>query len=149
MADAGDPRLIDELRRALSFANLDDEHLRRLVTASSLERFAAGDMVFEKGSAPDGLYVVITGAIRIFDVLHGEDHDLALIGPGDFAGEVSLALHTTRTRAAQAKEDSEVLVIPAASFDELAAEQPALGSQLIEAFEDRMAAREEAAAEES
>ena len=74
---------------------------------------------------------------------------IALIGPGDFAGEVSLALHTTRTRAAQAKEDSEVLVIPAASFDELAAEQPALGSQLIEAFEDRMAAREEAAAEES
>jgi CRP/FNR family cyclic AMP-dependent transcriptional regulator len=148
VADAGDPRLIDALRGALDFANLDDEQLRRLTTAASLEQLAAGDTLFEKGSAPDALYVVVNGAVRIFDVLHDEEHDLALIQPGDFTGEVSLALHTVRTRSARAKEDSEVLAIPASAFDELAAEQPGLGSQLIEAFEDRMAAREEAAAEE-
>ncbi|HJP66210.1 MAG TPA: cyclic nucleotide-binding domain-containing protein [Actinomycetota bacterium] len=148
MADAGDARLVEALRRALDFANLDDEQLSRLVTASSLERFAAGDALFDKGSAADGLYVVVEGSIRILDVFHGNERDLALIGPGDFTGEVSMALHTTRTRSAQAKEDSEVLVIPTGAFDELAAEHPTLGSQLIEAFEDRMARREDAAAEE-
>jgi CRP-like cAMP-binding protein len=148
VADAGDPRLIETLRRALDFAELDDEQLKRLVTASSLERFAAGETLFEKGSEPDGLYVVVSGTVRIFEVLHGEEHDLALIEPGDFTGEVSLALHTTRTRAAQAKEDSEVLVIPVGAFNELASQHPALGAQLIEAFEERAARREEAAAEE-
>jgi len=148
VADVGGPRLVDLLRRALDFAGLDDEQLGALVTASSLERFGSGETLFEKGSPADGLYVVIEGAVRIFDDVHGEERHLALIQPGDFTGEVSLALHTTRTRSAQAREDSEVLVIPVAAFEQLAAEHPALGSQLIEAFEDRMARREEAAAEE-
>jgi CRP-like cAMP-binding protein len=139
---------VEALRRALDFANLDDEQLRALVAGSSLQRFAPGETLFDKGSVPDGLYVVVGGSVRIYDRVHGQERDLALIGPGDFTGEVSLALHTTRTRSAQAKADSEVLVIPIAAFDELAAEHPALGSQLIEAFEDRMAGREEAAAEE-
>jgi CRP-like cAMP-binding protein len=148
VADAGHARMVDTLRRALDFANLDDEQLRRLVTASSLERFAAGETLFEKGSPADGLYVVMDGSVRIFDQFRGEERDLALIEPGDFTGEVSLALHTSRTRSAQAKEDSEVLVIPTAALESLATEHPALASQLIEAFEDRMAAREDAAAEE-
>ena len=148
MADAGDPRLIETLRRALDFAGLDDEQLARMVTASSLERYGAGQTLFDKGSEPDGLYVVVSGSVRIFDVMHDQEHDLALIEPGDFTGEVSLALHTTRTRAAKAKEDSEILVLPVGSFDELTSEHPALGAQLIEAFEDRAARREEAAAEE-
>jgi len=148
VADADDARLVETLRRAVDFAELDDQQLARLVTASSLRRFVAGETLFEKGSEPDGLYVVVSGSVRIFDVIQGNERDLAVIGTGDFTGEVSLALHTVRTRSAQAREDAEVLVIPVAAFDELASEHPALGSQLIEAFEDRMAGREEAAAEQ-
>ncbi|MFN2589660.1 MAG: Crp/Fnr family transcriptional regulator [Actinomycetota bacterium] len=148
MADAGDPRLIEALRKAFDFADLDDEQLSRLVTSASLATFRAGETLFEKGSEPDALYVVVSGAVRIFQELHGEEHDLAVIEPGDFTGEISLALHTVRTRAAQAKVDSEILVIPEGSFDELTAEQPGLAGQIIEAFEERMGRREEAAAEE-
>lgn len=148
MADAGDPRLLETFRQALDFAGLDDEQLARLVTGSSLERYAEGDILFEKGSEPDGLYVVVSGSVRIFDVMHGQEHDLAVIEPGDFTGEVSLALRTTRTRSAKAREDSDVLVVPVASFEELASEHPALGAQLIEAFEERTVRREDAAADE-
>jgi CRP-like cAMP-binding protein len=148
VADAGDPRLIETLRQALDFADLDDEQLARLVTAASLERFAAGETLFEKGSEPDGLYVVVSGSVRIFDIMHGVEHDLAVIEPGDFTGEVSLALHTTRTRSAQAREDSDILVLPVGSMDELTLEQPTLAAQFIEAFEERTVRREDAAAEE-
>ena len=147
MADAGDPRLIEALRQALDFAALDDEQLARLATAGSLERFAAGETLFEKGSEPDGLYVVVSGSVRIFDIVQGEERDLALIEPGDFTGEVSLALHTTRTRAAKAREDSDILVLPVGSLDQLTLEQPSLGAQFIEAFEERTARREDAAQE--
>ena len=147
MADAGDPRLMEAVRSALDFAQLDDETLGRLVTSSSLRRLPAGEVLFEKGSDPDGLYVVVSGTLSIFQVLHGEEHSIALIGPGDFTGEVSLALRTTRTRSARAREDAEVLVIPVAAFEELAAANPHLGAQLVAAFEERVAQREEAAAE--
>jgi CRP-like cAMP-binding protein len=147
MADAGDARLMEAVRLALDFAQLDDEALRRLITASSLRPLPAGTVLFEKGSDPDGLYVVVSGTISIFQVLHGEEHGLALIGPGDFTGEVSLALKTTRTRSARAKDDAEVLVIPVEAFDELATANPRLGAQIVGAFEERVAQREEAAAE--
>jgi CRP-like cAMP-binding protein len=147
VADAGDARLTEAVRTALDFAQLDDETVRHLVSASDLRRLPAGAVLFEKGSDPDGLYVVVSGTLRIVQVMHGEEHDLALIGPGDFTGEVSLALKTTRTRSAVAKDDAEVLVIPVEAFDELAAANPHLGAQLVGAFEERVAQREEAAAE--
>jgi CRP-like cAMP-binding protein len=147
VADAGDARLMEAVRSALDFAQLDDEALARLVTASSLRPLPAGTVLFEKGSDPDGLYVVVSGTISIFQVLHDEEHALALIGPGDFTGEVSLALKTTRTRSARAKGDAEVLVIPVAAFDQLAAANPTLWAQLVDAFAERVAQREEAAAE--
>ena len=147
MADAGDARLIEAVRSALDFAELDDETLRRLVTASSLRPLAAGTVLFEKGSEPDGLYVVVSGTLSIIQLLHGDEHHLAQIGPGDFTGEVSLALKTTRTRSVRARDDAEVLVIPVEAFDELATANPRLGAQIVEAFEARSAQREEAAAE--
>lgn len=148
MADAGDERLIEAVRAALDFAELDDETLGRLVTASSVRSLPAGTVLFEKGSDPDGLYVVVSGALSIFQVLHGEEHSLAVIGSGDFTGEISLALKTTRTRSVRAKDDAEVLVIPIAAFEELATAHPALGAELVEAFEKRAAGREAAAESE-
>jgi CRP-like cAMP-binding protein len=147
VADAGEARLIEAVRSALDFAQLDDETLRRLVTAASLRLLPAGTVLFEKGSEPDGLHVVVSGTLRIVQVLHGEEHDLALIGPGDFTGEVSLALKTTRTRSVRAKDDAEVLAIPMEAFAELATANPHLGAQIVGAFEERSAQREEAAAE--
>lgn len=145
MADPDDARVTEAVRTALDFAGLDDQQLRRVIAASSLRIVPAGTILLEKGSPPDGLYVVVSGALRIFDVIRGSERDIAAIGPGDFTGEVSLALHTARTRSAQAKEDSEVLVIPVAAFEELSTAHPSMGAHLIEAFEERSARREEAA----
>ena len=139
------PRVEASLREALSFAGLDDASLGRLAEASVNRSYRGGDVIFEKGSPADGLYVVLSGAVRIFDSIRGRDAEVAAIGPGDFFGELSLALHTGRTRAAQAREDSEIAVVPLEAFQEVTASHPEIERRLVEAFEDRMVAREDMA----
>jgi CRP-like cAMP-binding protein len=135
----------EALRSALDFADLDDEALADLARGSTLRGYAAGERIFEKGSAADGLYVVISGSVRIEDLVHGRQVEIARIGPGDFFGEVSLALHTARTRAARAAAGTEVLVVPVALVRRLAESRPHLHEELMTAFEDRMPLREERA----
>lgn len=143
-SEAGDP-VLGALRSALDFAHLDAEALAGLAEGSTLHRYPAGERIFEKGSDADGLYVVVSGSVRIEDVVHGRDVQIAQIGPGDFFGEVSLALHTTRTRSARAGEDCEVLVVPLELVRRLAESRPHLHEELMTAFEDRMARREDRA----
>jgi CRP-like cAMP-binding protein len=83
--------------------------------------------------------------VRITDSVRGRDVDIARIEPGDFFGEVSLALHTPRTRSARTDADAEVLVIPGEAIARLARDHPHFEAGLVQAFGDRMAAREAAA----
>lgn len=145
MAESELNRRVRTLRQALSFAHLDEDTLRELAEMAETRSFTAGDLVFEKGSSPDGLYVVISGTVGIFDVIHGRRTDIAAIGPGDFFGEISLALHTLRTRAAEAREATELMVLPIQSLQEVLSAKPSLAAQLVEAFGDREAGREDAA----
>jgi len=138
---------MDALKSAFDFASLDDETVSWLRQASTLRTYLAGEQIFEKGSPADGLYVVVSGSVRIEDVVHGRDVEIAEIAPGDFFGEISLALHTTRTRAARTEGDSEILVLPLQVIRRLGESRPHLEDELMAAFEDRMARREERAGE--
>jgi CRP/FNR family cyclic AMP-dependent transcriptional regulator len=138
-------RATDALRTALDFAGLDEQTLDGLADAASLLRLAAGETVFEKGSSPDALYVVVSGRVAIVDAIHGEEREIAVIDPGDFFGELSLALHTTRTRTARARQPSELLVVPRAAFDELSKAHPGLPARIVDAFSERMVRREDPA----
>jgi len=137
----------EALRSALDFAKLDDGGVAELSEAAARRFYRAGERIFEKGSEADGLYVVVSGAVRIEDSVHGQEVEIAQIGPGDFFGEISLALHTTRTRAARAAQDSEILVLPLEAVRRLAEARPHLEQELMEAFEARMPRREELAGE--
>jgi CRP-like cAMP-binding protein len=130
------------LRTALSFASLDDETLSRLAQEATPRTVPAGTVIFEKGSPADGLYVVVSGSVRIVDAVHGKDVEIAVIRPGDFFGEVSLALDTARTRAAQAKEETELIVVPFDAFTAISASHPHLPAQLLQAYGERIGPRE-------
>jgi CRP-like cAMP-binding protein len=133
----------DLLRQALGPVLRGDEGLlRRLADGSTSRRYAAGEVVFEKGSAALALYVVASGAVSIFDSVRGHDVEIAVIRPGDFFGELAYALDIPRTRAARAAEDSELLEIPDALLDKAIAEDRGVATRLMDEFEARMPGRE-------
>lgn len=129
--------LVQALRRVPDFADLSDETLLKVVGASTNLLWAKGSLIFEKGSEAEALYVILHGEIQIFDVVEGEEVEVAQLGPGDYLGEISLLLHTTHSKSARALEDSELMVVPEESFERLLAENPDLASD----FRERLTAR--------
>jgi CRP-like cAMP-binding protein len=127
--------LVSALAAVPDFSALDDRTLLRIVGASANLVWIADSVVFEKGSASEALYVILSGRVRITD----GDVEIATLEPGDFFGELSLLLHTRHSKSATAVEDTELMVLPKESFQELLASNADLADHFRRKLESRIA----------
>jgi CRP-like cAMP-binding protein len=130
--------LVSALAAVPDFAALDDRTLLQIVGASANLAWAADSVVFEKGSPSDALYIILTGRVRIADVIDDEEVQIATLKRGDFFGELSLLLHTTHSKTATAVEDTELMVLPKESFQELLAAHADVAGHLRRKLESRL-----------
>ena len=79
-----------EARQAQMFPLLAADEIARMHRFGRPRRFADGERVLETGKMSPGIYVVLSGAIRVTG-RDGHGHDLPVTehGPGNFSGEVS------------------------------------------------------------
>ena len=129
--------LVKALRNVPDFAALSDHELLEIVGASTNLAWAAGSKIFEKESPSEALYVVLSGGVRISDVVDGQRVDVARVGPGASFGELSLLLDTTHSKEAVAEEDTELMIVPKEWFHGLLRARP----DLAEYFQRRLAER--------
>jgi CRP-like cAMP-binding protein len=129
---------VSALAAVPDFAALDDRTLLRIVGASTNLVWAARSIVFEKGSTSDALYIMLSGRVLISDIIDDKEVEIATLEPGDFFGELSLLLQTRHSKKAIALEDTELMVLPKDSFQELIAANPDLAGHVRRKFETRM-----------
>jgi len=97
------------LRGAPLLANLSDAELSRLAQAFHRRTFPAGAVLFREGDPGDRFSILLSGEIEIIKALGtAEERLLAMIGPGDFLGEMSL-LEPGGLRSASARARGEVV----------------------------------------
>jgi len=86
----------------------------------------AETVVMREGEPAAGIYLVVSGCLRII-VKKGEaERRLAELRPGEFAGVRAAASGTPPTTRAVALEDTVVLVLPAGDFRALMQEEPSV-----------------------
>lgn len=96
------------------FAGISAESMERLAAVTGEQDFATGQFIVRQGQVGSGLYVVLSGSVR---VMSGSD-ELARLGKGDFFGELSVIDQQPRNASVEAVEPTEVLAL--ASWDLLA-----------------------------
>lgn len=69
----------------------------------------SGKILFEEGDTGDHMYIIQEGSVRISKNIGGRNHILAVLGKGDFFGEMALVTSTTRTATATAASTVELL----------------------------------------
>ena len=112
---------------------IPEEPRRRVLAAGRLRRFARGEVVFHEGDPGDTLHLIAKGrvAVRITTPL-GEVATLAILGPGDFFGELALLRAPShRTATVIASEPTETLAIDRVSFETLKHEHPSVESFVV------------------
>ncbi|MEI7059125.1 Crp/Fnr family transcriptional regulator [Nocardioides sp. CCNWLW239] len=81
----------DVLRHAPLFSELDDESMTAMLAMMGQTRLRRGEVLFHEGDAADRLYAVVDGKVKLSrSSASGQDSLLAILGPGQVFGELSL-----------------------------------------------------------
>ncbi len=128
-------------RRALGehalCASLEPSQRRLLVEAARLVRLAEGAALFREGDAADGLYLVLEGAV--VPIAEGSPRlRLAVLGPGEWLGEIALATGEPRSATVEALVESALLAVEAGVVARIARAAPGLRRLLSGAARERL-----------
>jgi CRP-like cAMP-binding protein len=107
----------DVLSRCPLFARVTPEHQRLLVELATLQRFEGGQRIFSEGDPCPGVYIVVSGLVRIFKLAPtGKEHVLHLVSPGGTFAEVAAIGGFNVPANAQALADTECVLLPDKPF---------------------------------
>jgi CRP-like cAMP-binding protein len=119
---------LSELRRShsLTVANGSDEHaevipmdgdLSALRKHGRVRRFKKNEVIYHEDSTPHAIYYVVHGKVKTFRTHElGKELITGLYGDGMFFGHIAALEEKLHTDAAQALDESEVIVIPNTEF---------------------------------
>ncbi len=100
------------LKRLPLFAELSTEQIDDLAAGTREKRLAKGEMLFNKGDAPRGLYLIVSGQIKLaFPSLAGNEKVIEIIGPKQSFGEAVMFMDRPYPVFAEALADTLLLHI--------------------------------------
>jgi CRP/FNR family transcriptional regulator, cyclic AMP receptor protein len=100
--------------------------------------FAAGDVLFREGEPGDQMFVIQSGAIRITKAIAGEDRVIAMLGAGEFLGELAILNNKPRSATATIMEVTRCLVIEARTLETMVARNAEIAMRLIKKLAKRL-----------
>ncbi|MEZ4294798.1 MAG: Crp/Fnr family transcriptional regulator [Polyangiaceae bacterium] len=100
--------------------------------------YQAGEVLFREGEAGDRMFVVQAGAVRITKKMAGEDKVLAVLGPGEFLGEMAILNGKPRTATAVVVEQARCLLIDARTLETMVARNTEIALRLIKKLARRL-----------
>ncbi|HVC11735.1 MAG TPA: cyclic nucleotide-binding domain-containing protein [Burkholderiales bacterium] len=105
------------LRAVPLFASLPEDQLRMLTTTVSRRSVTRGTNVVAAGDLTDSLYIIISGRLKVMmSDADGKEVILAILGPGEFFGEMGLIDDSPRSASVLAIEPCELLAIAKRDF---------------------------------
>ncbi len=97
------------LKKAPLFAGLEDEAATELSETMGTVRLNKGEILFHEGDGGDRLYVVVSGKVKLGrSGSAGRENLLAVLGPGQMFGELSLFDPGPRSTTATAVTSCEI-----------------------------------------
>lgn len=130
----------DTLARVGLFSGLDKRELRHIANNCQERKFSAGSVLMQQGDTGAGLFVLISGKVKITQTAapDGAVEDLGTAGPGDVLGEMSLLDDLPRSATVTAVEDTSALLLPIWDFRTSLRNNPEIAVKLLAALSHRL-----------
>ena len=127
------------MRRAPLFVALDPEAGDALLAGMSTTRMERGDVLFHEGDPGDTLYVIGEGKIKLGRTSpDGRENLVAILGPGEMFGELSLFDPGPRTMTATAVAETQLMGLGNDSLTGLLSGRPEVAKTLLTALAQRL-----------
>lgn len=127
--------IVKALRDCNFLRGAPDRLVQSIAAISKALRHPKGTTVFNQGDACKGMYIVESGAVKVFKTgADGREHVLHVVMPGDCFGEAAMFLGTGYPADAQAVKDSTLILIRKEQLLSLLSREPELSLQLMAAM---------------
>jgi len=139
-----DGRNTPGLENSPLFEGLDPSALAELSGVMRRVRFGRGETVFMQEDEPEGCYCVVDGSLKI-SILDDDGNEIvvAVLGPGDVIGELSLVDGAPRSATVTTLKASELASLSMADFNRVADAHPAIYRHLLRIISGRLRATNE------
>lgn len=116
------------------FDHTSDQVLAELATILVEVDVPAGAAVFAKGDMGDSMYIIVDGRVRV----HDGDHEIAIMGEGNFFGEMALLDTIARSASVTAIEQTRLLQIDQEPFYVLLEDHSEVGRRIMQVLTSRL-----------
>ncbi|HKG52078.1 MAG TPA: Crp/Fnr family transcriptional regulator [Actinomycetales bacterium] len=138
----------DIVRRAPLFTALDDEAAASLRSTMTEVRLGRSEVLFAEGDRGDRLYVILEGKIKLGRTSgDGRENLLAILGPGEMFGELSLFDPGPRTATATSVGESRLIGLGHDDLQPFLLRNPEVAQTLLHALARRLRRTNEALAD--
>ncbi len=127
--------VIDSLERMPEiplFAGLSDAQCAWMRQRMHAHSYPAGVDIITAGSEAETIYLVLSGTVRVYNInLDGSEVTLALLGPGDPVGEMSMVDGIGRSASVITLEETTLLWMTREDFNAALSASPRLAQNLL------------------
>jgi CRP/FNR family cyclic AMP-dependent transcriptional regulator len=132
------------LMQAAIFRGVDPAAVQTLADGLAPMYVRGGYVFFERGQQGDGLYVILSGKVKVGRrAPDGREHTFTIRGQGESFGELSVFDPGPRTSTATALNNASVVAIDGARFRAWAGKHPKAGDRLLRVLARRLRRTEE------
>jgi CRP-like cAMP-binding protein len=101
--------------------------------------FPKGTILFKEGDAESKeMYVVHSGKVKIAKRVGDQETVLAIMGQGEFFGEMAILNNKPRSASAEVTEDAKLLVIDPKTFETMIKNNAEVAFRMIKKLSDRL-----------
>ena len=135
--------LRDALGRTRLFKSVSPDGVGRFAEVGRVEHWPEGSLVLEEGERGPRMMVLLEGQAEVIRAdASGTERRIAVLGPGEVLGEMSLLLDLPRTATVRATTALRVFAMNRSSFEQMVADHdPAamrLGLELAKVLAERL-----------
>ncbi|GLR11605.1 Crp/Fnr family transcriptional regulator [Chitinimonas prasina] len=109
--------MIATLKQIPLFYGLSDEELSHIEASAAAKTYPKGAIIINEGDAGSSMFLLMQGRLKVFvSDSNGKEYVLAVLGPGEYVGELALLDDEPRTASVETEEQSTFLVIQKEDF---------------------------------
>lgn len=127
------------LRRVPLFASLNEMQLAQLAAGSVRKNYPRGRTIVAEGEPSQSLYILLSGRAKVQrSDSEGKEVILAVIGSGEFFGEMSLIDDAPRSASVITIESCDFMAINKDSFKAMLVQSPDIAMQIMRGLVRRL-----------
>lgn len=132
-------RATNALQKVPFFSQLESDSAKALADQLVPRRFSEGQIIFHHGDPGGLLYIITGGKVKIsYTLPEGQEALLAILGAGDFFGELALLDDAPRSATAIAMDRTDTLTLHRDDFINFISQNPEFAYQVMRTLAKRI-----------